>query len=323
MTIMATNSMKQIQTDDVSNLLLLNRRSQNVEPQLFASELEKFRPYQTRLAAAVSASRSILQELDMLVAQVHRGTGFREILKKEKERQKIIRDWEKRLIEAGESYAEIRAGLGKGLSYYDSLRGVTEDLKMEVQRFVNSREQERRRMISDIETRQRLGSVSPSAGGAIANRGLEERLASLKMDAPPQPPRPSISSTPSLPPPPGQGNSSATSSYMPPPPPPKPESNPYDFSALARFGTFTAPSVSSPYYPPPPSRPTYASPPFSPQQPAGQSGHLPYAPPPGHVPQTQQPQYPSSQNQQQGQGYGYPGYGQQGGYYGGGHGQYR
>lgn len=307
--------MKQIQTDDVSNLLLLNRRSQNVEPQLFASELEKFRPYQTRLAAAVSASRSILQELDMLVAQVHRGTGFREILKKEKECQKIIRDWEKRLIEAGESYAEIRAGLGKGLSYYDSLRGVIEDLKLEVQRFVNSREQERRRMIGDIETRQRLGAASPSAAGAIANRGLEERLAALKVDAPPQPPRPSISSTPSLP---GQGNSSATSSYMPPPPPPKPESNPYDFSALARFGTFATPSVSSPYYPPPPSRPTYASPPFLPQQPAGQSGHLPYAPPPGHVPQPQQPQYPSSQNQQQGQGYGYPGYGQQGGY-----GQYR
>lgn len=315
MTIIATNSMKQIQTDDVSNLLLLNRRSQNVEPQLFASELEKFRPYQTRLAAAVSASRSILQELDMLVAQVHRGTGFREILKKEKECQKIIRDWEKRLIEAGESYAEIRAGLGKGLSYYDSLRGVIEDLKLEVQRFVNSREQERRRMIGDIETRQRLGAASPSAAGAIANRGLEERLAALKVDAPPQPPRPSISSTPSLP---GQGNSSATSSYMPPPPPPKPESNPYDFSALARFGTFATPSVSSPYYPPPPSRPTYASPPFLPQQPAGQSGHLPYAPPPGHVPQPQQPQYPSSQNQQQGQGYGYPGYGQQGGY-----GQYR
>ncbi|AAW44609.1 hypothetical protein CNG02100 [Cryptococcus deneoformans JEC21] len=336
---------EKIQTDDVSNLLLLNRRSQNVEPQLFASELEKFRPYQTRLAAAVSASRSILQELDMLVAQVHKGTGFREILRKEKDRQRIIRDWEKRLIEAGESYAEIRAGLGKGLSYYDSLRRVIEDLRMEVQRFTNSREQERRNMVSDIETRQRLGGTSPSTGGVVANRGLEERLAALKMEAPPQPPRLGTTSTPNLPPPPGRGSSNVTSSYLPPPPPPKPQSNPYDFSTLAGFGSFATPSVSSPqhvypsqpqqaynqqsyippqqnpYYPPPPSRPTYASPPFAPQQPPMQSGHSPYAPPPGHAPQPQQPQYPSSQNQQQRQGYKYPGYGQQGGY-GGGYGQY-
>ncbi|ODO11054.1 hypothetical protein I350_01656 [Cryptococcus amylolentus CBS 6273] len=232
---------EKIQTDDVSNLLLLNRRSSNVEPQLFASELEKFRPYQTRVAAASSAAKSLTQELEMLIAQVQRGRGVKDLSRKDKEKSKRVGQWEKGLIEAGESLAEIRAGLGKGLSYYESLARVIEDLKREVRGFVSSRDQERSRMVSEIEARQRLGgAASPSTSGT---RGLEERLSSLSMGAPPPPSRPGASSaTPTLPAPPSQ--SAPTPHYPPPPPPPK--SNPYDFSSLGGSSAFSSAAAPSP-----------------------------------------------------------------------------
>ncbi|WWC71341.1 uncharacterized protein I206_105295 [Kwoniella pini CBS 10737] len=235
---------EKVQNDDVSNLLLLNRRSTGVEPQLFAAELEKFRPYQSRLAAAIQASSSILTELEMLVRQVEKGKGVKELQRSNKDRSKRVREWERKLIEAGEGWAEIQAGLSKGLTYYDSLNSALEELRREVTSFVRSRESERNRLVGEIETRQRIGGSPPPSSNVGGARSLEERLAALSVDRsssgysqPSQKP-----STPSFPPPPPQVS---TPSAFPPPPPAKP-TNPYDFSNLSSipsaFSTATSPS---------------------------------------------------------------------------------
>ncbi|WVN86165.1 uncharacterized protein L203_101326 [Cryptococcus depauperatus CBS 7841] len=236
---------EKIQNDDVSNLLLLNRRAQNVEPQLFASELEKFRPYQTRLASAIATSKSVLQELEMLVAQVQKGRGIKEIFRSERQKVERVKNWEQDLIEAGKSFAEIRAGLSKGLGYYDSLKGVMEDLKREVNGFVVTREQERAKLIGEIEMRQRLGASS--LGANTSSRGLEDRLAALKMDAPAPPPPPrlsAMSATPSLPSP--AQTQGMTPLYPPPPPTKSQNANPYDFASLSGFTAFSPPLPASP-----------------------------------------------------------------------------
>ncbi len=77
----------------MSNLLLLNRRSQNVEPQLFASELEKFRPYQGRINAAIQAAATILQELEGIIRNVEKGKTVKERSRTQKDRQKRVREW--------------------------------------------------------------------------------------------------------------------------------------------------------------------------------------------------------------------------------------
>ncbi|WWD02141.1 hypothetical protein V865_000179 [Kwoniella europaea PYCC6329] len=296
---------EKIQNDDVSNLLLLNRRSSGVEPQLFAAELEKFRPYQSRLAAAIQASSSILQELEMLVRQVEKGKGVKDLQRSQKDRTKRIRDWERKLIEAGEGWAEIQAGLGKGLTYYDSLTRVLDDLKTEVNGFVRSRENERNRLVGEFETRQRIGGTSGSpqpAPTSSGTRSLEERLAALSVDRSlsgysPQPPKPVTSPTPSFPPPPPQVS---TPSFPPPPPPAKP-TNPYDFSGLSNIPT--AFSTSSPTFSqsPPHQTQTYGSSsygydrPVQPQQPAPYPppAQSPYPPPPSQPPRPAQQSYSS------------------------------
>lgn len=43
--------------------MILNKKNPNIESQLFTSELEKFRPYQTRLAGLVHKQQELLSEV--------------------------------------------------------------------------------------------------------------------------------------------------------------------------------------------------------------------------------------------------------------------
>ena len=49
--------------DDISSVLILNKKNPNIESQLFTSELEKFRPYQTRLAGLIHKQQELLSEV--------------------------------------------------------------------------------------------------------------------------------------------------------------------------------------------------------------------------------------------------------------------
>jgi hypothetical protein len=101
----------QIQTDDVSHLLLLNRRTQGIEPTLFATELEKFRPYQSRISAAIASQSSTLQDIGAIVKRVDSGKTMRDLQRKWAIGAKSGAELERRLRMAHEAYDEIRGGL--------------------------------------------------------------------------------------------------------------------------------------------------------------------------------------------------------------------
>lgn len=100
-----------MQTDDVSHLLLLNRRNAGVEPALFTAELEKFRPYQQRLAAAVQYQQGTLQEVKdlwkFLKDHAGRGSGAKKWNEREKRKQDTIR----RFCRVRDGYMEVRDGI--------------------------------------------------------------------------------------------------------------------------------------------------------------------------------------------------------------------
>ncbi|KAJ3483861.1 hypothetical protein NLI96_g6024 [Meripilus lineatus] len=88
-----------VQTDDVSHLLLVNRRSPGIESSLFAQELEKFRPFQQRLSATIHHEQLAIQELTSLWRGLRdlagRGAGARKWEERERRKKDTIRRFSK------------------------------------------------------------------------------------------------------------------------------------------------------------------------------------------------------------------------------------
>jgi tyrosine-protein phosphatase non-receptor type 23 len=91
--------------------LLINQRNTGVEPTLFATELEKFRPYQSRLAATIHAQQVTLQEITQLWKTLKVKGGSGKGVRKWEERQKRTNDLIKRFASAREGYLEVRDGI--------------------------------------------------------------------------------------------------------------------------------------------------------------------------------------------------------------------
>ncbi|KAJ3552536.1 hypothetical protein NM688_g4103 [Phlebia brevispora] len=102
---------EKVQSDDVSHLLLLNRRNTGVESTLFAGELEKFKPYQQRLASTVHHEQATLQEVTTLWRTLKdlagRGPGARKWEERERRKKNVVQ----RFSRARDVYMEVRDGL--------------------------------------------------------------------------------------------------------------------------------------------------------------------------------------------------------------------
>ncbi|OBZ76296.1 Vacuolar protein-sorting protein BRO1 [Grifola frondosa] len=164
-----------VQTDDVSHLLLLNRRNTGVESTLFAGELEKFRPYQHRLSATVHHEQLTVQELTTLWRGLRDLAGRGPGAKKWEEREKRKKDTVRRFSRARDGYMEVRDGLAKGLQFYTELTELTTGLRRNAKSFVSDRTVERETLAAQVETQKRL---------SISSASLAE-----KPPRPPPPPR--------------------------------------------------------------------------------------------------------------------------------------
>ncbi|CAE6369525.1 unnamed protein product [Rhizoctonia solani] len=336
-----------VQNDDVSHLLLLNRRSgPAVETALFASELEKFRPYQSRLAATVHHQQAALQEAGNLLKQLQNERGRGAWAKKWEAGEKKRKDAVTRIARAREGWVDVREAAGKGIQFYQDLASIVSALKRNTVAYTSSRKAERERLVSQIEVQKKLSTPAapppvppPPPSTQHRSPALETAMGGLNIGSgtnsgwsqptrppsqsfpPPPPQRQSYVSQAPPPPPPQQYHSFATPGYPTPPPPPQ---------------------VQQSYPPPPPAGSGYPSPPPSSDPYAGlgavfstttttnpssyhsstpnrQSSYPPpppparqgtYPAPPGQA-QSSYPQSPPPQGQQYG---GYAQYGQPGQY---------
>ncbi|KAH8102053.1 BRO1-like domain-containing protein [Cristinia sonorae] len=274
---------EKVQNDDVSHLLLLNRRNTGAENQLFTTELQKFFPAQQRLTATVQHEQSLLQELSQLWRGLRdlagRGPGAR----KWEEREKRKKDTIRRFSRARDGYMEVRDGLAKGLQFYNELTELTNGLKKNVKSFISDRTVERESMAASAETQRRLSVSTPSSPPSLADKpparpppppsqGLDSAFASMNLRGGP----------PMSPPPPPNHSPWANTQYATPPPPPQQPQRPPSFP------------------PPPPSQPHSAyqpsAPPSDPYASLGMLGSTPSstpsAPPPRPPPPPSQPQQP-------------------------------
>ncbi|KAL0945953.1 hypothetical protein HGRIS_012231 [Hohenbuehelia grisea] len=259
---------EKIQTDDVSHLLLLNRRNSGVEPALFAAELEKFRPYQYRLATSVKLQQSVITDLGhmwkTLKELAGRGPGARKWDEREKAKKETVR----RFSRARDRYMEIRDGIAKGLQFYAELIELTERLQRNVKSFIATRISERESLVAQLETEKRLaGPTSPPPLAPKPPRPppppsqpspLDSSFRNMSLaDRQPNQPTPPPAHQPYQHPPPAQYASPA-------PPPPAPQQ--YSSAGSSQYTSPSAPpqptrNTSLPPPPPPPSQTSYHSPP--------------------------------------------------------------
>lgn len=78
---------------------------------LFAAELEKFKPYQSRLASTAQHEHIALQELTKLWKGLKDFAGRGPGAKKWEEREKRKKDTMRRFTRARDGYMEVRDGL--------------------------------------------------------------------------------------------------------------------------------------------------------------------------------------------------------------------
>lgn len=112
----------QIRSDDPSQALLINRRNAGGESSLFASELEKFRPYQSRLSTAIDHEKATLHEIAGLLEDLTNMKGARETEEQWKGAEKRVRELGTRLSKAVGGYQEVKKGLRCVHSCPQSLR---------------------------------------------------------------------------------------------------------------------------------------------------------------------------------------------------------
>jgi tyrosine-protein phosphatase non-receptor type 23 len=99
------------QADDISHLLILNRKTQNIEPTLFATELEKFRGHQARISSTINHESSTIQELFKEFKDLTEGSAQgREIQSKWANAERKRRELSERMSKAFAAYEEVRGG---------------------------------------------------------------------------------------------------------------------------------------------------------------------------------------------------------------------
>jgi tyrosine-protein phosphatase non-receptor type 23 len=102
---------RKIRADDISQLLILNRKNPNIEPNIFAAELEKFRAHQTRIAATIHHQQATLGEVAANFKELCESKLGRDIQQKWGKAEKKRKELVSKFTRAHEGYLEVRTSL--------------------------------------------------------------------------------------------------------------------------------------------------------------------------------------------------------------------
>lgn len=148
---------EQVHNDDISNVLILNKKSiQNIEPQLFATELEKFRPHQNRLLQAAHKQSALMKDLTGAYGDLLQDKRIRAEQSKyealSRQRNAVLSKFKKTY----QAFLDIWAGLDKARQFYTEMMETAESLEKNVETFVSNRRVEGAQLLNQIE--QQKGS---------------------------------------------------------------------------------------------------------------------------------------------------------------------
>lgn len=328
-----------LRDDDISQVLVLHRRSPGSTPAILAAELEKFRAYQQRLGWVNDQQSQALKRLNQAWAELNQHPKARQASMRHVHATASRDRLTARLRQAHQDADEVRTAVRRGVHFYQELESILRQIRVGAEQFVSQRRSQRDQLTSQLEWDSKALSPTPDPAPAPAPRtlstgpDLSAGLGSLSLSSrqptstsgsergnagPPHPPAPVY-----------RADSWSGMGSAPPPAPSKPTASPYDnmfsqgpfasYGNAASLGTGAGASGPSPApiqppmagLPPPPAR-------FQPQfqvssaagsasSPADQSSTaLAYTQPQGHAapPLPPAPGYPPPPRLQQ--SYRYP-----------------
>lgn len=158
MAVLTTES--EIHNDDISNVLILNKKAiTNQEAQLFKSELEKFRPHQSRILQANHKQSSLMKDLTRTYSELLQDKRVRGEQNKyeafSRQRNVVLSKYRK----VYQAYTDLQAGLDRAKVFYEEMRDTVDSLKKNVEGFVENRRSEGGQLLSAIEAAKESGSA--------------------------------------------------------------------------------------------------------------------------------------------------------------------
>ncbi|KAG5458346.1 MAG: ALIX V-shaped domain binding to HIV-domain-containing protein, partial [Olpidium bornovanus] len=161
------NRLKKDRLDTLKDLRTLS--------QIFQSALEKFRPHQTRLAAAAHHQQALIQELTK---------AYKALLQQE-EGRRLQLEWdtaERRRSEFAEQLKVSAGTYDQAVLFYNNITDLIRAVSRTAREFVNRRAEERNALVNTLETRRSEREQQ------MLNERLSRLTSPLAPSAPPQPP---------------------------------------------------------------------------------------------------------------------------------------
>ncbi|KAK0545770.1 bck1-like resistance to osmotic shock [Tilletia horrida] len=265
---------ERIQTDDISHLLILNKRntpSNGQENSLFQAELEKFKPHQQRIALSIKQQTSTLAEVTESWKELTESPLGRRSRSLHDARKRARQNLVDRLRQARDGYAEVRAAVHRGLQFYEELDTISSKLRKDTQTFVGRRRADAQKLANELEWDNKLAEPNVKPGSLAPAPSATPAVAPTPAN---HMPRQTVASVPEPAPVPSARSLQYASIYSPqhitsPPPPPSSTTGPPPPPAVPPTSAFASQymgTTSSPMTSPlnPPS--AYSAPPPGPQQ---------------------------------------------------------
>lgn len=192
--VQSTTDHMQVHNDDISQILILNKKSiANYEQQLFQQELEKFRPHTTRLLQANHKQSALMKELTVTFNNLLQDKRVRQEQSKyeaiQRQRGSVIGKYKR----AYQEFLDLEAGLQSAKRWYAEMRETVESLEKNVETFVNNRRSEGAQLLNQIEQDRAANKSAQAALEQERLRGLMERMS---MEPPSTSPKPATQGRP-------------------------------------------------------------------------------------------------------------------------------
>jgi hypothetical protein len=212
--ILDTKAELQVHTDDISNVLILNKKSiANQDTQIFKAELEKFRPHQNRILQANHKQKALLNELtrsmDALLSDKRVRSEQSKYEAFNRQRSSVLSKYKK----VFQAFDDLVTGLMRAQGFYSEMKETVESLSKNVETFVNNRRSEGGQLLNTIESSKHPGGNSGVVDWERA--GVNQLMERMTVDSTPplKSPPPPLSSRPGY-----SSNTSGMAPYTPGPP---------------------------------------------------------------------------------------------------------